>query len=110
MATVVEKYHDDQGIVWPSVIAPYQVHLISLKGSEKRAEKLYDQLIKVGIEVLWDEREESPGKKFAAADLIGTPVRLVLSDRTGEKVEWKNRASSKTELLTVAQVMKKLGV
>ncbi|HCR81090.1 MAG: Proline-tRNA ligase [Candidatus Pacebacteria bacterium GW2011_GWB1_47_8] len=108
MATVVEKYHDDKGIVWPKVVAPFQVHFISLKGAEKQAQALYDRLLKFKIEVLWDDREESPGKKFADADLIGIPVRLVISTRTGTKVEWKNRASDKTELLTIAQVINKL--
>jgi prolyl-tRNA synthetase len=109
MATIVEKYHDDQGIVWPAVVAPFQVHLISLKGTEKQAGELYDSLTKAGVEVLWDDREESPGKKFAVADLVGIPVRLVVSQKTGGKVEWKNRASQKTELLTTAQLLKKLG-
>jgi len=104
----VEKFHDDKGIVWPKIVAPFQTHLISLKGADKEAQALYDRLVKANIEVLWDDREESPGKKFADADLIGIPVRLVVSPRTGTKVEWKNRASEKTELLTVAQVINKL--
>ncbi|MFH2118224.1 MAG: proline--tRNA ligase, partial [Candidatus Paceibacterota bacterium] len=110
MATIVEKYHDDQGIVWPASIAPFQVHLISLKDTAKQAQQLYDQLTKAQIEVLWDDRDESPGRKFAVADLVGIPVRLVISARTGGKVEWKNRASNKTELLTMTQVIKKLSV
>jgi prolyl-tRNA synthetase len=108
LATMVEKFHDDKGIVWPKIIAPFQAHLISLKGADKEAQALYERLVKANIEVLWDDREESPGKKFADADLIGIPVRLVVSPRTGTKVEWKNRASEKTELLTVAQVINKL--
>lgn len=108
LATIVEKYHDKNGIVWPAVVAPFQVHLISLRGKEKQAEALYQKLLKAGVEVLWDERDESPGKKFADADLIGVPIRLVISNRTGQKVEWKNRASDKTTLLTSAQVLQKL--
>jgi prolyl-tRNA synthetase len=108
LATIVEQYHDERGIVWPSVVAPFSVQLISLKGSDQTAQALYDRLLKAKVEVLWDDRDESPGKKFADADLVGIPIRLVVSERTGSKVEWKNRASSKTELLTVAQVLNKL--
>ncbi|OGJ37423.1 MAG: proline--tRNA ligase [Candidatus Pacebacteria bacterium RIFOXYB1_FULL_39_46] len=110
LATIVEKYHDDRGIVWPAKIAPFQIHLISLQGATDQAKQLYEKLNKANIEVLWDDRDESPGKKFAVADLVGIPIRLVVSTRTGNEVEWKNRASDKTELLTITQVMKKLSV
>lgn len=108
LATIVEKYHDEKGIIWPKVVAPYQVHLISLKGAETQAEVVYKRLVDIKIEVLWDEREESPGVKFADADLIGVPVRLVVSPRNGDKVEWKARDKEETELLSIDEVVKKL--
>lgn len=108
LATIVEKHHDEQGIIWPAVVAPYQAHLISLRGGEEQAEALYQQLETNGVEVLWDERDESPGKKFADADLIGCPVRLVVSARTQGQVEWKERSATKTELLPVSVVLEKL--
>ena len=70
--------------------------------------KVYEKLSSVGIDVLWDDREVSAGEKFADADLIGIPVRLVVSEQTGDKIEWKERSSEKTELLTIDQVLKKL--
>ena len=106
MATVVEAHHDERGIIWPKSVAPYQVHLIALNVP---GDKIYKALEKAGIEVLYDDREEvSAGVKFADADLIGIPVRLVVSDKTGDKIEWKERAKSQTELLTLGQVVDKL--
>lgn len=108
MATIVEKYHDEKGIIWPKQIAPYAVHLISLKGGEDKAAALYETLVKAGCEVLWDERDLSPGAKFADADLIGCPVRLVISSRTGEMVEWKDRAQAESALISPIEVLERL--
>lgn len=108
MATIVEKHHDDRGMVWPDSIAPYAVHLISLPGADEKAEQLYQQLIQAKIEVLWDDRVESAGSKFADADLIGIPVRLVVSKKTGEQVEWKKRTSPNSELIDVSTVIDRL--
>ena len=108
MAAIIEKYHDDKGIIWPEIIAPFQAHLISLDGVAKQAQKIYQQLTKAGIEVLWDDRDESAGVKFADADLIGNPVRLVVSTRTKNQIEWKQRTSEKTELLDLTTVVKRL--
>lgn len=106
MATVVEVHHDGKGIIWPKSIAPYQVHLIALKVN---GDKIYQELEKAGIEVLYDDREDvSAGEKFADADLIGVPVRLVVSARTGDKIEWKVRDKEKTELLTLTQSLLRL--
>ncbi|MBU0578589.1 proline--tRNA ligase, partial [Patescibacteria group bacterium] len=99
IAAIIEKHHDEKGIIWPEAVAPFQVQLISLAGAEKRAGEIYNQLLKAGVEVLWDDRDESAGAKFADADLIGIPVRLVVSDRTKDKIEWKKRTSKETELL-----------
>lgn len=108
MATIIEKHHDDKGIAWPEEIAPFQVQLVSLAGAEQRANEVYNQLLKAGIEVLWDDRDESAGVKFADADLIGNPVRLVVSTRTKDQVEWKQRSDDKVELLDLKTVIAKL--
>jgi prolyl-tRNA synthetase len=108
MASIIEKHHDDRGIVWPEAVAPFQAQLISLAGAEEKAEDVYNQLIKAGVEVLWDNREGSAGVKFADADLIGNPVRLVVSPRTKDQIEWKKRTSKETELLDLETVIKKL--
>ena len=107
IGTLVELFHDDKGIIWPKSVAPYQVHLISLQSGET-ADKLYEQLLAEGIEVLYDDREAPAGQKFNDADLIGIPVRLLISAKTGNKVEWKERASDKTELVSAAEVLKRL--
>jgi prolyl-tRNA synthetase len=108
LATIIEKYHDDRGIIWPKSVAPYQVHLVSLKGGEEQAQNVYNQLLENGIEVLWDDREESAGTKFADADLIGLPVRLVVSKMTQDNVEYKERTSSESELLSFDALLEKL--
>ena len=75
--------------------------------SKLKAKEIYERLEGAGIEVLWDDRDVAAGEKFVAADLIGIPVRLVISDKTKDKVEWKERTSEKTELLSVEEVIKK---
>ncbi len=105
MGTFVEVFHDDKGIVWPEVVAPFMVHLVSLEGVEKEAEKMYLKLVEAGVEVLWDDREESAGVKFKDADLIGIPHRLVVSKKTKGKVEYKKRDGDKIEMLSVAEVL-----
>jgi len=85
MAAVVEQCHDDSGIKWPVHLAPFQVSLITMGKSEavmEASEKVYNQLLDAGVEVLWDDRKESPGVKFKDAELIGMPVQLVVADRS----------------------------
>ena len=112
MATIVEVSHDKKGIIWPASVAPYAAHLLAVDPEtavRRQAEKIYLALQKAGLEVLFDDREDvSAGSKFADADLIGIPVRLVVSVQTGAKVEWKNRVRPKTELLTLEQAIKRL--
>lgn len=110
LATVVEKHHDSRGIIWPAALAPYQVHLISLEGGVEQAAQLYQQLQARGVEVLWDERDVSAGVKFADADLIGCPIRLVISKKTGGKVEYKQRAASEAQLLDAAELWQRLAL
>jgi prolyl-tRNA synthetase len=102
MGALVEVFHDDKGIIWPKAVAPFSAHLIGLND---QADKVYDELSAQGIDVLYDDREGvSAGVKFADADLIGIPVRLVVSNKTGDKVEVKLRSESKTELVSIEEV------
>lgn len=106
LGVIVEKYHDEEGIIWPESVAPFQVHLIGLQAA---AEQVYKKLCQSGVEVLYDDRENiSAGEKFADADLIGIPVRLVVSFKTKDKIEWKKRDSEKKELLKLEEVIKKV--
>jgi prolyl-tRNA synthetase len=109
LATVVEKYHDEKGILWPFDVAPYTVQLVSIRENEK-AEKIYKELQEAGIEVLYDDREDvSVGAKFADADLLGLPIRLVVSGKTGDNIEWKQREKTETELLSLDHIIRRLG-
>ena len=113
MGTLVEVFHDDKGIIWPKNIAPYQVHLLSLGGDEKivqAAEKLYDGLQKAGYEVLFDDRDKPAGVKLADADLIGIPVRLVVSGRTleADSAEWKERDKKEAENVKLTEIENKV--
>ena len=85
VTAVVEEHHDDHGITWPEALAPYRVHLVALPGRGKdadavtdAADRLYDELTAAGVDVLYDDRDASPGVKFADADLLGMPIRLTL--------------------------------
>jgi len=112
MGVLVEKFNDERGIIWPENVAPFRIHLLQVGKSEpvaQNAEKLYDKLLAQGFEVLFDDRiNVSAGEKFADADLIGIPWRLVVSEKTQDKVEVKNRTAKEVELLTVEQLLKKL--
>lgn len=108
MGATAEVFRDEKGLIWPKEIAPFDVHLIALGGNDDKeskkvfdkAEKIYSDLEKIGIEVLYDDRiEKTAGEKFAESDLIGIPVRLVISQKTGAKVEFKKRNSAKSELV-----------
>jgi prolyl-tRNA synthetase len=105
LAAVVEQSHDDKGIIWPLSVTPYQVHLCALNIDKPlvspAAEKVYQELQEQGIEVLFDDRDDSPGVKFNDADLLGAPLRLTLSPRTlqSQSVEVKRRTARDTELL-----------
>lgn len=108
LATIVEKYHDEKGICWPTSVTPFAVHLISLRGGETQAASLHDRLQAAGYDVLWDDRDLSPGVKFADADLIGIPVRLLVSKRTGDKIEWKGRTEEDSELIDMETLLYRL--
>ncbi|MDD5291024.1 MAG: His/Gly/Thr/Pro-type tRNA ligase C-terminal domain-containing protein [Patescibacteria group bacterium] len=115
MGTVVEVCHDEQGMIWPEEIAPFRVHLIEVRSKEakvkKETEKLYNDLRKNGVEVLYDDRDEiSAGEKFAEADLIGCPYRLVVSEKTLAKdsVEVKKRDKKEVEMVKISEVAKRI--
>lgn len=108
MGVIVEKYNDEKGIIWPQSIAPFQVEVIALNGAEDYANKVYETLVNSGIDVLLDDRSESAGSKFAAADLLGIPIRLIISPRNGEQIEWKKRGNEKSELLDLNIVLDRL--
>jgi len=116
MGTIVETHHDKQGIIWPESVAPFKVHLIAINNKQstinnkikETAEKIEADMEKAGIEVLYDDRPEmAPGAKFAEADLIGIPYRLVISAKTLDKdsVELKKRNEEKAELIKLSKVI-----
>lgn len=90
MGVIAEKMSDDKGLVWPKSIAPYSVYLVSIgENGQRQADSTYEQLKSAGIEVLYDDRNERPGTKFADAELMGIPYRLVVSDRGIEAGEYE---------------------
>lgn len=108
MGTLVEVSHDEKGIIWHPQVAPFDVHLIELPGGH--GEEVYRKLKDAGVDVLWDDREVSAGEKFSDADLIGIPVRLIVSGKTGDKIEWKERTSEKSELLSFEEITSRLNI
>lgn len=114
MAAIVEAHHDERGIVWPEGIAPYAVEVVRLGVEDnvrRAAEALYENLVKAGVEVLYDDRDESAGKKFADADLIGVPMRVTVSKRTleQESVELKRRNETDATMVKLTELRKVLG-
>lgn len=113
MGVLVEKLSDAKGMVWPVVVAPVQVYLAAVGQSEKviqAAEELYKALTVAGIEVLYDDRDARPGEKFADADLMGIPYRVVVSEKTLEQnlYEVKARTQDTPELLEINELIKKV--
>lgn len=111
MGVIVEKFHDDKGIIWPESVAPFKVHLIALKGAENEADSIYETLLNKGIEVLYDDRDSSAGAKFADSDLIGIPYRVVVSPKTVEKesVEVKKRNETQAQIVETKKLLEVLG-
>jgi prolyl-tRNA synthetase len=100
LAVVAEENHDDRGLLWPAELAPFQVHLAALGAGRspevaEAADALYDRLEAAGVQVLYDDRDVSPGVKFADADLLGVPVRLVIGSKGVARgvVEWRSRST-----------------
>jgi prolyl-tRNA synthetase len=106
MAAIVETHHDEHGILWPRPVAPYQIHLVALGPNETvmgAAEALYQQLLGAGYEVLYDDRDERAGVKFADADLIGAPLRLTVSTRSLKAGGVEAKPRHEAERTVVAQ-------
>lgn len=111
MGVIVEKFNDERGICWPASIAPYIVHLVSLNTNDeaviKQADKVYEKLSKAGVEVLYDERVDvGAGQKLAESDMIGCPIRAVVSSKTQDKVEVKMRNEEEVKLMSVEELVK----
>jgi prolyl-tRNA synthetase len=111
LAAVVEQRNDENGIVWPRSIAPYDVHVVVLKGAEEIGEQAAQALHEAGLEVLLDDRAERPGEKFADADLIGIPVRVTAGKKSLEDgaVDVRDRATGEERRVNVADLGKELG-
>ena len=107
LACIAEEHHDEDGLVWPFSVAPYHVHLVSLKTLDDPATELYKKLEAEGIEVLYDDRGESLGVKFKDADLIGVPIRLTLTSRSLESggVELKLRRGGDRSMVPLEEVV-----
>jgi prolyl-tRNA synthetase len=113
MGVLAEHFSDDKGLVWPVDIAPVKVYLVRIggEGAVKHADELYNELINKGVEVLYDDRDERPGTKFADSELMGIPYRATVSDRLIEAgtYEFTPRTSGATEVLTREELLAKLG-
>ena len=114
VAAVVEEHHDTAGLIWPAALAPYAVHLVSLPGKGEAApevraaaDRLYDDLRAAGVEVLYDDRDQSPGVKFADADLLGMPMQLVLGAKGLARgvVERKDRRTGERDEVALEDVV-----
>jgi prolyl-tRNA synthetase len=107
LACIAEAHHDDKGLIWPITVAPYQVYLVGMPGAEAEAEALYAELTGAGIEVLYDDREETAGVKFNDADLLGMPIRLTLGKRSLKEggVECKRRDRTEKVIVPLADAL-----
>ncbi|HFB52295.1 MAG TPA: proline--tRNA ligase, partial [Anaerolineae bacterium] len=107
LACVAEEHNDEHGLILPITIAPYQVHLVNLSKKSNAAEEIYADLQAAGVEVLFDDRDGSPGVKFNDADLIGLPLRITVGDRALKKggVELKRRDSRDSEIIPLAEIV-----
>lgn len=115
MGLIAEHFADDKGLVWPENVAPAHVYLARLGDNEavvQAADALYDSLTAAGVGVLYDDRDVRPGQKFADADLMGIPTRVVMSDKTvaADRVEVKNRTASEATMMTAQELYSSLGV
>lgn len=111
MGLIAEHFADDKGLVWPENVAPYKVYLVQIGNESKAtADTLYDELISKGVEVIYDDRDERPGAKFADSELLGIPYRVTVSDRllAEQKFEITTRQTGATDLLTHDELLGRL--
>lgn len=111
LGAIVEVSHDDKGMIWPKNVSPYDIYLIDLDDKAKEAEKLYRELRAQGYKVMWDDRDVNASEKLKDADLLGFPVRLILSSKTlrDKKIEIKERSKKDCKLVEVKSVARELG-
>ncbi|TIN05394.1 MAG: proline--tRNA ligase, partial [Mesorhizobium sp.] len=116
VAAIIEASHDDNGIIWPEAVAPFNIGLINMKVGDAECDRvcdeLYAALTSAGKDVLYDDTDQRPGGKFATADLIGLPWQVIVGPRgvaSGE-VEIKHRRSGERETLPIAEAQKRLGI
>jgi len=112
VAAAIEQNHDERGIIWPEPIAPFQVVLVPIGAARSArvtevADRLYAELMAAGIEVLYDDRDARPGVKFADAELLGIPHRIVIGERGLEagKLEYRQRTASASEELPASEAL-----
>lgn len=115
MGVIAEHFADEKGLVWPAIVAPVKVYLARLGDNEavvKQADEIYDLLNKGGISVLYDDRDVRPGQKFADADLMGIPYRVIVSDKTvdANTYEFKARQSDESNQLNIDNLLKALDI
>jgi prolyl-tRNA synthetase len=113
MAAIIETHHDEHGIVWPAIVAPFDVHLVAIAKTDavtQAAETLYEQLQQTGMDVLYDDRNLSPGVMFADADLIGVPLRITVSPRSMESggIEVKQRSEEERHILPLEKAVEQI--
>jgi prolyl-tRNA synthetase len=114
IAAIIEASHDEQGIIWPDAVAPFDVAILNLKAgdatTDAACEQLYRELSAAGRDVIYDDRDERPGGKFATADLIGIPWQILVGPKglAEGRVELKRRATGERELLPLADVTARL--
>jgi prolyl-tRNA synthetase len=118
VGAIVEACHDERGMIWPKSVAPAQVQLVMLNAKDaeaqdrviQAAEELQEKLHSAGIDVLWDERSASVGEKLADADLIGLPLRLLISEKSMKEgsVEWKTRTEADAHLVKIEDVLEQV--
>ncbi|MET3697948.1 prolyl-tRNA synthetase [Bacillus oleivorans] len=113
VAAIAEQFSDEKGLLWPDAVAPYQIHLIAVNPKEEAqsrlADELYSQLQSLGYEVLYDDRQERPGVKFADSDLFGIPVRLTVGKQASDGIiEWKERKNGEMKEVKVEALTEEL--
>lgn len=110
LATHVEVFHDEHGIIWPDAVAPFALHLLHIgadAATKRRADAVYRSLTKKGIETLYDDRAVAAGEKFNDADLLGIPNRVVISKRTGSQCEFRRRNEPNSTLLALPELQRR---
>jgi prolyl-tRNA synthetase len=114
VGAIIEASHDERGIIWPEAVAPFRLGLVNLRAGDPAciaaADRLYGRLREAGIDTLYDDRDESPGAKFAAMDLIGLPWQLVVGPRgvAAGTVELKSRKTGEMEEISAESALAKL--